>query len=131
VPKVNGHTERVRLSHDRANESGKAKAVDNFRGVTFDNWLQLFMQARSFLSHVLHKDLVILQYAFLLTKRGKYELADEVLSHILISNAYMDRRSQDTLRLGLIGARLCIREKPATTNQCSLCYSRPTVYCRC
>src|ERR1700761_3390068 len=39
--------ERVRLSHDRANESGKAKAVDNFRGVTFDNWLRLFMQVRS------------------------------------------------------------------------------------
>lgn len=47
MPTTNRHIERVRLSHDRANESGKAKAVDNFRGVTFDNWLRLFMQVRS------------------------------------------------------------------------------------
>lgn len=37
-------TERVRLSHDRANESNKRGAVDNFRSVTFENWLRLFMQ---------------------------------------------------------------------------------------
>jgi hypothetical protein len=40
-------TERVRLSHDRANESNKTRAVDNFRSVTFENWLRLFMQVRS------------------------------------------------------------------------------------
>jgi hypothetical protein len=39
--------ERVRLSHDRANESNKSKAVDNFRSVTFDNWLRLFMQVKA------------------------------------------------------------------------------------
>ena len=33
-----------------------------------------------------------------------YELADEVLNHVLISNAYVDRQSQDTIRLALIGA---------------------------
>jgi hypothetical protein len=39
-------TERVRLSHDRANENNKTRAVDNFRSVTFENWLRLFMQVR-------------------------------------------------------------------------------------
>ena len=36
----------MRLSHDRANESNKMRAVDNFRSVTFENWLRLFMQVR-------------------------------------------------------------------------------------
>lgn len=93
--------ERVRLSHDRANEGGKAKAVDNFRGVTFDNWLRLFMQ-----------------YAFLLTKCGKYELADEVLSHILISNAYVDHRSQDTIRLGLIACAIHAQRYTVVVEHC-------------
>ncbi|KAI9443193.1 TPR-like protein [Lactarius indigo] len=94
-------SQRVRLSHDRANESGKAKAVDNFRGVTFGNWLRLFTQ-----------------YAFLLTKRGKYELADEVLSHILISNAYVDRQSQDTIRLGLIACAIHAQRYTAVVEHC-------------
>ncbi|KAH9065441.1 TPR-like protein [Lactarius vividus] len=88
-----------RLHLDLGN--GKAKAVDNFRGVTFGNWLRLFMQ-----------------YAFLLTKRGKYELADEVLSHILISNAYMDRRSQDTIRLGLIACAIHAQRYTAVVEHC-------------
>ncbi|KAI0269808.1 TPR-like protein [Gloeopeniophorella convolvens] len=89
------------LSHDRANEASKAKAVDNFRGVTFDSWLQLFMQ-----------------YAFLLTKSDKYELADEVLNHILISNAYVDRRSQDTIRLALISCAIYAQRYNAVVEQC-------------
>ncbi|KAH9080567.1 TPR-like protein [Lactarius deliciosus] len=95
------HLDLGKLSHDRANESGKAKAVDNFRGVTFGNWLRLFMQ-----------------YAFLLTKRGKYELADEVLSHILISNAYVDRQSQDTIRLGLIACAIHAQRYTAVVEHC-------------
>ncbi|KAH9997918.1 TPR-like protein [Russula vinacea] len=93
--------ERVRLSHDRANESQKAKAVDNFRSVTFDNWLRLFMQ-----------------YAFLLTKRGNYELADEVLNHVLISNAYVDRQSQDTIRLASIACAIHAQRYPAVVEHC-------------
>jgi len=56
-PQLISPTERVRLSHDRANESGKARAVDNFRGVTFDNWLRLFMQVRTFPSNLRRRDL--------------------------------------------------------------------------
>ncbi|KAH9969571.1 TPR-like protein [Russula dissimulans] len=93
--------ERVRLSHDRANENSKARAVDNFRSVTFDNWLRLFMQ-----------------YAFLLTKRGKYEVADEVLNHVLISNAYLDRQSQDTIRLALIACAIHAQRYPVVVEHC-------------
>jgi len=96
--------ERVRLSHDRANESSKAGAIDNFRSVTFDNWLRLFMQVRISPVYLRCRNSTNSQYAFLLTKRGKYELADEVLNHVLISNAFMDRQSQDTIHLALIGA---------------------------
>lgn len=92
--------ERVRLLHDRANESNK-RAVDNFRSVTFENWLRLFMQ-----------------YAFILTKRGNYELADEVLNHVLISNAYMDRRSQDSIRLASIACAIYAQRYPAVVEHC-------------
>ncbi|CDO69335.1 hypothetical protein BN946_scf184746.g16 [Trametes cinnabarina] len=41
-------------------------------------------------------------YAFLLTRRGQYELANEVLRHLLYSNAFQSRSSQDSIRLALI-----------------------------
>jgi general transcription factor 3C polypeptide 3 (transcription factor C subunit 4) len=43
-----------------------------------------------------------LQYSFLLTKRDHWDLADEVLRHILLSNAYQSRELQDMIRLTLI-----------------------------
>lgn len=42
------------------------------------------------------------QYAFLLTKRNQYDQADEVLRHILMSNAYQSRVLQDTIRVALL-----------------------------
>ena len=42
------------------------------------------------------------QYCFLLTQRGQYDLADEILRHILVSNAYQSRVRQDSIRLALI-----------------------------
>lgn len=45
---------------------------------------------------------VVLQYCFLLTQRGQYDLADEILRHILVSNAYQARVHQDSIRLALI-----------------------------
>ncbi|KAK2462196.1 hypothetical protein APHAL10511_005784 [Amanita phalloides] len=76
------------LEHDSmTRRAGKSKivGVQVFRGVNFDDWLRLFIQ-----------------YAFLLTKRGQYEIADEVLRHILVSNAYQSRERQDSIRLALI-----------------------------
>jgi len=45
---------------------------------------------------------IIGQYCFLLTQRGQYDLADEILRHILVSNAYQSRMRQDSIRLALI-----------------------------
>ncbi|KAF8631751.1 hypothetical protein AX15_002207 [Amanita polypyramis BW_CC] len=76
------------LEHDTlSKKAGKSKVVgvQVFRGVNFDEWLKLFMQ-----------------YAFLLTKRDQYEIADEVLRHILVSNAYQSRERQDSIRIALI-----------------------------
>ena len=46
---------------------------------------------------------MVFQYAFQLTKRGQYELADEILRHISFSNAYQRRETQDSIRFALIG----------------------------
>ncbi|KAF8636092.1 hypothetical protein AX17_003797 [Amanita inopinata Kibby_2008] len=75
------------LGHDgMSRRAGKKVAgVQIFRGISFDDWLRLFMQ-----------------YAFLLTKRGQYEIAEEVLRHILVSNAYQSRERQDSVRMALI-----------------------------
>ncbi|KAF9821450.1 hypothetical protein IEO21_00696 [Rhodonia placenta] len=59
--------------------------IDTFRTISFDDWLQVFVH-----------------YAFLLTKRDQYDLAQEVLRHIGYSNAYQSRIAQDTIRLALI-----------------------------
>ncbi|KAF8332446.1 hypothetical protein F5887DRAFT_996848 [Amanita rubescens] len=78
----------LNLEYDSmSRRAGKSKVigVQVFRSVNFDDWLRLFMQ-----------------YAFLLTKRGQYEIADEVLRHILVSNAYQSRERQDSIRLALI-----------------------------
>lgn len=48
------------------------------------------------------------QYCFTLTKRGQYELADEILRHLLVSNAYHSREAQDTVRLALISEFLSL-----------------------
>jgi general transcription factor 3C polypeptide 3 (transcription factor C subunit 4) len=57
------------------------------------------------------------QYSFLLIRRGQHSLAEEVLRHMLFSNAYQNQRAQDTLRLALIGkhtllARIATRSLP-------------------
>lgn len=51
--------------------------------------------------HLLHF-LKGLQYCFNLTNRGQYSTADEILRHIIVSNAYQARERQDSIRLALI-----------------------------
>ncbi|KAI0642215.1 TPR-like protein [Trametes meyenii] len=63
----------------------KNENVSTFRTISFDDWLRLFMH-----------------YAFLLTRRGQYDLANEVLRHLLYSNAFQTRSSQDSIRLAII-----------------------------
>ncbi|KAG5642745.1 hypothetical protein DXG03_002260 [Asterophora parasitica] len=83
------------LEHDTlTKKSTRDKAVDVFRGVSFNDWLRLIMQ-----------------YCFLLTKRGQFEAADEILRHILVSNAYQARRRQDTIRIALMACAIA-NERP-------------------
>ncbi|KAM5536661.1 hypothetical protein V8D89_009756 [Ganoderma adspersum] len=66
-------------------KAAKSENVNNFRAISFEDWLRLFMH-----------------YAFLLTRRGQYDMGDEVLRHLLFSNAFQTRSSQDSIRLGII-----------------------------
>ncbi|KAJ8592172.1 hypothetical protein M405DRAFT_859982 [Rhizopogon salebrosus TDB-379] len=52
--------------------------VNSFRGVSFASWRRIFIQ------------------------RGDYDQAEEVLRHILLSNAYRDSDSQITIRTAII-----------------------------
>ncbi|KAF8812960.1 TPR-like protein [Phlegmacium glaucopus] len=77
--------ERDSLARKLAKSGQKGDAVDDFRGVSFDDWLRLFMQ-----------------YCFVLTKQDQYETADEILRHIMVSNAYQAKERQDSIRLALM-----------------------------
>lgn len=89
----------LEMEHDtlaKKSSSKNVKAVEVFRGVSFDDWLRVFMQ-----------------YCFLLTQRGQYDLADEILRHILVSNAYQARVHQDSIRLALITCAIATQRFPA------------------
>ncbi|KAH7927002.1 TPR-like protein [Leucogyrophana mollusca] len=89
--------------HIRKNKDStqQPSRVDNFRGVSFENWLRIFMQ-----------------YAFMLAKRHEHELAGEVLRHILLSNAYRSRDLQDTIRLAIISCALFANNYSIVVEQC-------------
>lgn len=70
--------------------------VDEFRRHSFDEWLTLFMQ-----------------YAFYTTQEGMYEAADELLRHILYSNAYATFAYQTSIRLALLACATVHRDYPA------------------
>ncbi|KNZ78575.1 Transcription factor tau subunit sfc4, partial [Termitomyces sp. J132] len=81
-------------------KSAKDRAVDIFRGVSFSEWLR-----------------VIMQYCFLLTRRDQYEVADEILRHILVSNAYQARQRQDTIRIALIACAIAAKRPNIVVEQ--------------
>ncbi|EPS96052.1 hypothetical protein FOMPIDRAFT_1151328 [Fomitopsis schrenkii] len=98
---------RLQLELGRDTIARKAKAdgfntggVDTFRTVSFDEWLRLF-----------------LHYTFLLTRRGQYNLAQEVLRHILYSSAYQGRLAQDSIRLALITCAIHVGQFPTAVEQ--------------
>ena len=95
----------------QARKSGKSGTatggVDVFRGLSFDDWLRIFMQVRFFNNiQKPSRRLLRVQYGFTMTKRGQYESAEEVLRHILLSNAYQAKERQVCIRLALMG-ELC------------------------
>lgn len=97
------HKEQVNNSPRPKDGKDKNVPINIFRGILFDDWLRLFMQVRPASFIPLACSLMRAQYAFQLTKRGQYELADEVLRHVSYSNAYQNRDNQDTIHYALIG----------------------------
>ncbi|KAH6893966.1 hypothetical protein BKA70DRAFT_1160794 [Coprinopsis sp. MPI-PUGE-AT-0042] len=79
---------------------GAGGSVDVFRGVSFDDWLKMIMQ-----------------YCFVLTKRDQFELADEILRHILVSNAYQGKDRQDSIRVALITCAIYAEAYPSIVEQ--------------
>ncbi|KAL1686977.1 hypothetical protein GGG16DRAFT_63278 [Schizophyllum commune] len=64
---------------DRVNEK-----IEHFRTIHFDDWLRMTMQ-----------------YCFLVTRDDDYPLAEEILRHMMLSNAYVSQARQNTLRIAL------------------------------
>ncbi|KAL1658912.1 hypothetical protein GGG16DRAFT_119694 [Schizophyllum commune] len=78
-----------RLQMDlESKRSGKKASLDekieHFRTIHFDDWLRMTMQ-----------------YCFLVTRDGDYPLAEEILRHMMLSNAYVSQARQNTLRIAL------------------------------
>ncbi|KAK7046123.1 transcription factor TFIIIC subunit tfc4 [Paramarasmius palmivorus] len=94
-----------RLQLDLENETSKKgprlEGVTEFRGVSFTDWMKVFMQ-----------------YCFILTKRRQYELADEILRHILMSNAYLSTEYQVTIRLTIISCAILSKNFSIVVEQC-------------
>ncbi|KAG9310821.1 hypothetical protein JVU11DRAFT_8674 [Chiua virens] len=88
----------LRKLKDDSQQPGR---VDSFRGISFENWLRLFMQ-----------------YAFILTGRGECELADEVLRHILMSNGYRSKEKQVIIRLAIITCAIAVENYAVVVEQC-------------
>ncbi|OJA08708.1 hypothetical protein AZE42_08889 [Rhizopogon vesiculosus] len=90
--------DRHRRNKDDSQAHGK---VDSFRGIKFASWLRIFMQ-----------------YSFILTKRGDYDQAEEVLRHILLSNAYRDSDSHTTIRTAIITCAIFAGRFAVAVEQC-------------
>ncbi|KAG1847190.1 hypothetical protein DFJ58DRAFT_891875 [Suillus subalutaceus] len=58
------------------------------------------------------------KYAFVLTKRGDYDQAEEVLRHVLLSNAYRDSNSQNTIRIAIITCAVYVGKFSVAVEQC-------------
>ncbi|KZT34747.1 TPR-like protein [Sistotremastrum suecicum HHB10207 ss-3] len=79
-------------------DDGKIKI---FRGISIDDWLML-----------------MIQYAFIRTRRNFYGIAQEVLKHVRLSIAFQDINYQTTLRLSLIACAMYHRDSDTIREQC-------------
>ncbi|KAF9034869.1 hypothetical protein BJ165DRAFT_1598451 [Panaeolus papilionaceus] len=66
---------------------------DGVRGVPFGDWLRLFIQ-----------------YCFILTKRGQDDVAEEILRHTTVSDAYQPQDQQTANHIALIACK-CITQQ--------------------
>ncbi|KAJ6595740.1 hypothetical protein DFH09DRAFT_146419 [Mycena vulgaris] len=86
----------------RSSATVKAGAsTEVFRGLHFRDWLGIFFQ-----------------YCFLLTARGQFDTAEEILRHILLSTAYRSRESQSSIRLAIITCAVAAQRHPAILEHC-------------
>ncbi|KAF7297042.1 TPR-like protein [Mycena indigotica] len=93
-----------RLQLDIAHQIGshsQSGISNSFRGITIDEWLELFLQA-CLLHLSIFLILTVLQYSFVLTRQGDYDEAEEVLRHLLVSSAYKVPVYQDRIRIALM-----------------------------
>ncbi|KAF7325830.1 hypothetical protein MKEN_00433700 [Mycena kentingensis (nom. inval.)] len=82
-----------RLQLELENAKSVVTGSDIFRGLNFQDWLRLFFQ-----------------YAFLLSQRGQYDLAEEVLKHILLSTAFKSTEFQTRIRLALLTCAISVND---------------------
>ncbi|KAJ7211351.1 hypothetical protein GGX14DRAFT_624389 [Mycena pura] len=92
---------RLHLELESGSATAKAGTTDVFRGLHFKDWLQIFFQ-----------------YCFVLTRRGQFELAEEILKHILLSVVYRSTEYQTSIRLALITCALAARRFPTVIEHC-------------
>ncbi|KZV90252.1 TPR-like protein [Exidia glandulosa HHB12029] len=87
----------------RSNKGRKVRPSEEttYRGIPFDTWLTVF-----------------LDYAFLLTRRGQYPLAEEILKHASYSAVYQEVLTQDTIRLGLLACAIYEQKFDTATEIC-------------
>ncbi|KAG8908776.1 transcription factor TFIIIC subunit tfc4 [Tulasnella sp. 403] len=95
-----------RLQQDLDASKTGTKYLTEFRRHSFDEWLCLFIK-----------------YAFLQTRDGSYAMTDEILRHVLYSNAYATFGSQTTIRLALLACATVQRDYPAILE-----HSRKLIY---
>ncbi|KAJ7741412.1 hypothetical protein DFH07DRAFT_837995 [Mycena maculata] len=89
----------LELESGAANKS--SPPTDVFRGLHFQDWLQ-----------------IVFQYCFLVTMRGRFETAEEILKHFLLSVAYRSREFQSSIRLALITCAVSAQRFPAVVDNC-------------
>ncbi|KAJ7927521.1 TPR-like protein [Mycena leptocephala] len=92
---------RLHLELEDTAASKIAASTEVFRGVHFRDWLQLFFQ-----------------YCFLLTKRGQFEVSEEILKHVLLSVVYRSRESQSSIRLAIITCAVAAQNYPTIVEHC-------------
>ncbi|KAH7103837.1 TPR-like protein [Auriculariales sp. MPI-PUGE-AT-0066] len=98
----------TRLQLELADAKGRRAKHDpdvdvniTYRGVSFDTWITL-----------------LLNYVFVLTRRGQYSTAEEVLKHVACSKVFSDATSQDTLRFGRIACAMFDQRYDVVVDMC-------------
>ncbi|THH04363.1 hypothetical protein EW145_g5576 [Phellinidium pouzarii] len=81
--------------------SAQRVEVYHFRGIHFSEWLALIME-----------------YAFLLTRRDQFDAAEDMLRHLLLSLVYQRQGYQDTLRLTLATCAMRQRKYAIVLESC-------------